>query len=113
MTISRTASAGCNSGQPQEIQRAPPHCPADDAAELQAAAERLLGDRNAVSVAELLDEAGDWPTGRRLVAEMIAIHHHPELGFELHWRDGLRIDAESFPSWVSDGWFRRLAEVPR
>ena len=56
--------------------------PTDDAAELQAAAMRLLGDRDAVSVAELLDEAGDWPTGRRLVAEMVAIHHHSDLGFE-------------------------------
>jgi hypothetical protein len=84
--------------------------PTDDAAELRAAAMRLLGDRGAVSVAELLDEAGDWPTGRRLVGEMIAVHHHPELGFELRWDDGLRIDPESFPSWVSDGWFRRLAQ---
>ena len=41
--------------------------PVDDTAELRAAAERLLGDRGSVSVAELLDEAGDWPTGRRLV----------------------------------------------
>jgi hypothetical protein len=42
---------------------------------------------------------------------MIAIHHHPDLGFELRWGDGLRIDAEAFPSWVCDGWFGRLAEV--
>jgi hypothetical protein len=83
--------------------------PTDDAAELRAAAMRLLGDRDAISVAELLDEAGDWPTGRRLVGEMIAIHHHPELGFELRWDDGLRIDPGSFPSWVSDGWFGRAA----
>jgi hypothetical protein len=87
--------------------------PTDDTAELQATAERLLGDRGAASVAELLDEAGDWPTGRRLAAEMIAIHHHPDLGFELRWGDGLRIEAESFPSWVSDGWFGRLAEAPQ
>ena len=69
-----------------------------------------LEDRGAVSVAELLDEAGDWPTGRRLVGQMIAIHHHQELGFELRWDDGLRIDPESFPSWVSAGWFGRLAQ---
>ena len=85
--------------------------PVDDTAELRIAAERLLGDRGSVSVAELLDEAGDWPTGRRLVAEMIAIHHHPDLSFELRWGDGLRIDPGSFPSWVSDGWFGRLAKV--
>ena len=56
--------------------------PVDDTAELRIAAERLMGDRGSVSVAELLDEAGDWPTGRRLVAEMIAIHHHPDLSLE-------------------------------
>jgi hypothetical protein len=42
---------------------------------------------------------------------MIAIHHHPDLSFELRWGDGLRIDPGSFPSWVSDGWFGRLAKV--
>ena len=83
--------------------------PTDDAAELRAAAEQLLGDRPAASVAGLLDEAGDWLTGRRLIGEMIAIHHHPDLGFELRWGDGLRIDPEGFPSWVCDGWFGRLA----
>jgi len=85
--------------------------PSDDTAELRAAAEQLLGERSSASVADLLDEAGDWPTGRRLVGQMIAIHHHPDLGFELRWGDGLRIDAEAFPSWVCDGWFGRLAEV--
>jgi len=87
--------------------------PADDTAELRAAAEQLLGERSSVTVAELLDEAGDWPTGRRLVGQMIAIHHHPDLGFELRWGNGLRIDAESFPSWVSAGRFERLTGASR
>ncbi len=81
--------------------------PADDSADLRATAERLLGSHTRVSMADLLDEASDWPTCRRLLAEVTAIHHHPELEFELIWGDGLRIDPRSCPSWVSQGWFRR------
>ena len=79
--------------------------PADDVAELRAAAQRLLGCSERVSVADLLAEAGDWPTGRRLLAEMVAIHHHPGLNFEVAWADGLRLDPRSCPSWTSEGWF--------
>jgi hypothetical protein len=82
--------------------------PADDCGELLATAERLLASRAQVSVADLLEEADDWPTCRRLLAQMTAIHHHPELAFELIWDDGLRIDPRSCPSWVSEGWFRRV-----
>jgi hypothetical protein len=82
--------------------------PADDSGELLATAERLLASRTQVSVADLLEEADDWPTCRRVLAQMTAIHHHPELAFELIWDDGLRIDPRSCPSWVSEGWFRRV-----
>jgi hypothetical protein len=85
--------------------------PADDASDLRTAAERLLsgpGDR--VSVADLLGEAGDWPTCRRLLAEMTAIHHHPDLRYELIWSDGLRLDPERSPSWTTEGWFARTGE---
>lgn len=79
--------------------------PADDVAELMAAAQRLLGGSERVSVAGLLAEAGDWPTCRRLLSEMAAIHHHPGLNFEVTWADGLRLDPRSCPSWTSEGWF--------
>ena len=79
--------------------------PADDVAELMAAAQRLLGGSERVSVAGLLAEAGDWPTCRRLLSEMAAIHHHPGLNLEVTWADGLRLDPRSCPSWTSEGWF--------
>src|SRR5579875_2236007 len=93
--------------------------PADDAADLASAAERLLAahgsgpddetgaDGHRVSVAAVLREAGDWPTSRRLLAEMTAIHHHPDLRYELTWSDGLRIDPGHSPSWTTEGWFAR------
>jgi hypothetical protein len=84
--------------------------PADDAGELAAAAQRLLGGGVRVSVADLLGEAGDWLTCRRLLAEMTAIHHHPDLGYELTWDDGLRIDPQRCPSWTTEGWFARTGE---
>jgi hypothetical protein len=84
--------------------------PADDMAELMAAAQRLLGGSERVSVADLLEEAGDWPTCRRLLSEMVAIHHHPALSYQVTWADGLRLDPGACPSWVSQGWFGR-AEV--
>jgi hypothetical protein len=79
--------------------------PADEEAGLMAAAQRLLGGGDRVSVAGLLAEAGDWPTCRRLLSEMVAIHHHPGLNFEVTWTDGLRLDPRSCPSWTSEGWF--------
>ena len=84
--------------------------PADDAAELAAAAERMLGGNGRVSVPDVLAEAGDWPTSQRLLAEMTAIHHHPDLGFELTWADGLRIDPDRAPSWAAEGWLTRTWE---
>jgi hypothetical protein len=81
--------------------------PPDDAAELAAAAERILGGNQRVSVADVLDEAGDWPTGRRMLAEMTAIHHHPALACQITWADGVRIDPQACPAWTTEGWFTR------
>lgn len=81
--------------------------PADDAARLRDTAERLLSGADAVDVASALDDTDDWPAARRLLAELTAIHHHPDLEYELTWSDGLRIDVDGSPSWVSDGTFRR------
>ncbi|TDD72951.1 hypothetical protein E1262_00165 [Jiangella aurantiaca] len=81
--------------------------PADDAASLRETAERLLGDGDAVAVSDVLDDAGDWLAARRLLADLTAIHHHPDLAYELTWSDGLHVDPGGSPSWVSDGTFRR------
>ncbi|ROP28859.1 hypothetical protein [Couchioplanes caeruleus] len=85
---------------------APGH--ADTEAEaLAARAERLLGSREQVSVAELLAAAGNWPAARRILSDLTAIQLRSELPYVLTWEDGLRIDAASEPAWVTDGWFRR------
>lgn len=80
---------------------------ADDVEELRAIAERLLADSDSVSVVEVLDDAGDWMSARRMLAELTAIHHHPDLDYELVWRDGVRIEVAASPSWTSHGHFRR------
>lgn len=80
---------------------------ADDVEELRVIAERLLAGADSVSMVDLLDEAGDWMSARRVLAEVTTIHHHLDLDYELVWREGMRIDVASSPSWASDGHFRR------
>ena len=70
-------------------------------------AEELLAGRDVVTVAQLLADAGDWPTGRRVLSEVTAIHLRPELPYTVTWGDGWRVDVTSTRTWVSDGWFRR------
>lgn len=79
----------------------------DDIEELRAIAERLLAGADSVSMVEVLDDAGDWMSARRALAEVTAIHHHPDLDYELVWEDGLRIEVGTSPSWTSHGHFRR------
>lgn len=81
----------------------------DDVDELRTIAERLLEGADSVSMVDVLDAAGDWMSARRVLAEVTAIHHHPDLGYELVWEDGLRIKASASPSWASRGQFRRAA----
>ena len=70
-------------------------------------AEELLDGREMVTVAQLLADAGDWPAGRRVLSQVTAIHLRSELPYVLTWGDGLRFDATSARTWVSDGWFAR------
>jgi hypothetical protein len=79
-----------------------------EAARLQALAEQLLGDRTQVGVTELIDEIGDWLGGRRLLADLTAMHLHDTLPYELCWSDRLRIDVERSLSWVTEGRFARV-----
>jgi hypothetical protein len=81
----------------------------DDTDELRTTAERLLAGVDSVSMVDVLDDAGDWMSARRVLAEVAAIHHHPDLGYELVWEDGLRIKAGASASWASRGQFRRAA----
>ncbi|NLT53761.1 MAG: hypothetical protein GXX79_04185 [Actinomycetales bacterium] len=79
-----------------------------DDEELLRVAEEALRGRDAVPVAAAIDAVGDWLAGRRVLAALTAAHLHPDLGYELVWTDGLRVDPEAPVSWVSAGLFRRL-----
>jgi hypothetical protein len=83
----------------------------DDAQRIREIAEEALSGCDAVSVVAVLESAGDWAASRRILAVLTAAHHHPDLPYELVWGDGLRIDPAAYPSWVSQGWFRRAAEA--
>jgi hypothetical protein len=82
--------------------------PDAEAERLRGLAEQLLGDRTQVSVTELIDEIGDWLGGRRLLADLTAMHLHDTLPYELRWSDRLRIAVESSPNWVTEGRFARM-----
>ena len=45
-----------------------------------------------VDIVDVVDDAGDWITARRVLAELTAAHLHDELDYELVWADGMRID---------------------
>ena len=80
----------------------------DDVAALRALADRLLdGAVDGVPVPELLDAADGWPAARRVLAQLTAAHHHPDVDAELCWDDGLRVDATAGVAWVAGGVLRR------
>ncbi|MBQ1065223.1 hypothetical protein KBX39_00075 [Micromonospora sp. D75] len=78
-----------------------------EATRLAQRAEELLAGRDVVTVAQLLADAGDWPSSRRVLSEVTAIHLRPELPYTVTWGDGWRVDVTSTRTWVSDGWFHR------
>jgi len=84
--------------------------PDAEAERLRALAEQLLGERTQVSVTELIDEIGDWLGGRRLLADLTAMHLHDTLPYELRWSDRLRITLEPSLNWVTEGRFARVAQ---
>ncbi len=86
--------------------------PADDVERLHAVAERLLHDTELAPVTGALTDAGDWAAGRRVLAELTAIHHHPDLPYELSWSGGTRVDVTGSPSWVSGGALVRAGSTP-
>ena len=106
-----------------EGQRVPPPRPRTDdgpppteheadaeAPRLAALAEEFLAGGDRVSVAVLLWRAGEWPAARRVMSQVVSIHHRGELAYELTWGDGLRVDADSTLTWVTDGWFGRAPD---
>ena len=71
------------------------------------AVEGVLGGKDEVSVPEVMRGAGGWMASRRVLADLTAAHHHPELPYELVWGDQLDIDHDNAPAWTTHGLFRR------
>ena len=95
--------------RPTSESEAPESAAATDREDLRAEAERVLAGRSSVDVVEVVDEAGDWITARRVLAELTAAHLHDELDYELVWSDGMRIDPTAGTPWATEGVFRRVA----
>ncbi|MFI5959840.1 hypothetical protein [Cryptosporangium sp. NPDC051539] len=78
-----------------------------EAADLRERAESVLAGRDVVEMADVIGGSGDWPTARRLLADLTAAAQHPALPYALTWRDGLLVDAGGVPSWRGQGHFGR------
>lgn len=75
-------------------------------------AEHVLDGRDWVAVHDLLRDCGDWPTARRVLAELTAVANDSDVPYELSWGHRVDPDPDLTPSWVTDGWFgRRLTAV--
>ncbi|MFI6496211.1 hypothetical protein [Nonomuraea typhae] len=70
-------------------------------------AESLLGRSTRIRLA---DAAGaDWPSARRLLADLTSIDLRPELPYRLTWSDELTVDPAREPAWLSHGFLERTS----
>lgn len=70
-------------------------------------AEQALAGKQAKPVQALLGAAGDWASARRLLADLVSAHLHPALPYRITWADGLLVDPDTPPNWLSTGRFER------
>jgi hypothetical protein len=73
--------------------------------------EELLATTNSVNVVNVLRAAPDWTSARRILAQMTAAHHDPDLPYVLTWGEGLDTARAGSPAWVTQGRFRRDADA--
>ena len=106
----RTGTARMAPPRPTADADAPESAAATDREDLRAEAERVLAGRTSVNIVEVIDDAGDWLTARRVLAELTAAHLHDELDYELVWSDGMRIDPTAGTPWATEGTFRRVTQ---
>ncbi|MEV8376639.1 hypothetical protein AB0P21_28095 [Kribbella sp. NPDC056861] len=104
----RTGTARMAPPRPSSETDAPESAAATDREDLRAQAERILAGQSSVSIVDVVDDAGDWVTARRVLAELTAAHLHDELDYELVWGDGMRIDPAAGTPWATEGSFRRV-----
>jgi hypothetical protein len=69
-------------------------------------AESLLGADSRVALSDVL--GADWPSARRVLADLTTVDLRPELPYRLTWSDGLTIDPGREPAWLSHGFLERI-----
>lgn len=77
-----------------------------EAERLEAVAEEVLGDSDAVAVERLLSGT-DWVTGRRVLADLVAASNNAQLDYRLVWSGTVEVRPGSVPSWLTHGVFER------
>ncbi|MFI6322535.1 hypothetical protein ACIBG8_33705 [Nonomuraea sp. NPDC050556] len=77
-------------------------------ARLAEVAETALSGSNRVALSSIL--GSDWPSARRLLADLTSVDLRPELPYRLVWSDGLTIDPSAEPTWLSHGHLERTEE---
>ncbi len=70
-------------------------------------AESLLGGSTRIRLADAV--GADWPSARRLLADLTSIDLRPELPYRLTWSDELTVDPAREPAWLSHGFLERTA----
>jgi hypothetical protein len=78
-----------------------------EAERLAAVADEVLGGGDSVAVEQLL-AAVDWPTARRVLADLVAASNNDRLGYRLAWSGPVQVRAGSVPSWLTPGVFERV-----
>ncbi|MCF6476764.1 hypothetical protein FAF44_51855, partial [Nonomuraea sp. MG754425] len=68
-------------------------------------AESLLGESARVALADVL--GSDWVAARRVLADLTTVDLRPELPYRLAWSDGLTVDPDREPAWLSHGYLER------
>jgi hypothetical protein len=104
------------SGGRPDTTRMPPPRPAGDGDEAESEAtpltdqdairstvEGLLAHRPSVKIEDVMRRAPDWEAARRILAQLTAAHHDPELPYSLTWGEGLEVAEEASPAWVTPG----------
>ncbi len=72
--------------------------------------EGLLANRNSVKIEDVMRVAPDWEAARRMLAQLTAAHHDPELPYSLSWGEGLEVSESGSPAWVTPGRLTRDQE---
>lgn len=78
-------------------------------ARLTEVAETVLGGADRVALSQVL--GADWPSARRLLADLTSVDLRPELPYRLTWSDALTIDPEREPTWLSHGYLERTKDA--